>query len=250
MNDGVAGVGLHRRFGRRVVVHDLSIRVAPGEVVGLLGPNGAGKTTTFQMLAGLLRPHGGLVSLDGQDITRLPLWRRAQAGLGYLPQRPTIFRRLTVTQNIKVALASRRWGGERPSPQTLLGRFGLDALAHQRGSQLSVGERRRVELVRALAARPRVLLCDEPFAGLDPMSVETIGRQLRTLAAEGVGILLTDHDVRQALEVCDRVYIVERGELLKEGTPTEISEDPRVRAAYLGTSFSVNVGSSPQDLGS
>jgi len=250
MKNGLAGIGLHRRFGRRVVVHDLTLRVTPGEIVGLLGPNGAGKTTTFQMLAGLLRPHGGQVYLDGEEMTRLPLWRRARAGLGYLPQRSTIFRRLTVAQNVQVALESKTSKSPKEDAQTLLSRFGLKSLETQRGDQLSVGERRRVELVRALAAGPRVLLCDEPFAGLDPMAVDTISRQLRTLTENGVGILITDHDVRQALEVCDRVYILTDGTLLRAGTPTEISEDPRVRAAYLGTSFSVRGETPPQNLGS
>ncbi len=247
MNDGLAGVGLHRRFGRRVVVHDLSLRVGPGEVVGLLGPNGAGKTTVFQILAGLLRPHGGQVYLNGEEITHRPLWRRARAGLGYVPQRSIIFRRLTVAQNVQIALQSQESTAPRADSAALLSRFGLTSLASQRGDRLSVGERRRVELVRALAARPRVLLCDEPFAGLDPIAVEAIGHHLRTLAAGGVGVLLTDHDVRQALEVCDRVYILSNGTLLQTGTPAEITEDPRVRAAYLGTSFSVQVSGPPQN---
>jgi lipopolysaccharide export system ATP-binding protein len=225
-----------------VVVHDLSIRVSPGEVVGLLGPNGAGKTTTFQMLAGLLKPHGGQVYLDDTELTRWPLWRRARAGLGYVPQRATVFRRLTVAQNLELALRGRPEGERATIRDTLLTLFGLEELAHQRGDRLSVGERRRVELVRALGAGPRALLCDEPFAGLEPLAVETMGRQLRQLAGQGVGVLITDHDVGQALEVCDRIYILIKGTLLQTGTPAEIVHDARVQAAYLGTSFTSNAG--------
>jgi lipopolysaccharide export system ATP-binding protein len=247
---GLAAIGLHRRFGRRVVVHDLSIRVAPGEVVGLLGPNGAGKTTTFQMLAGLLKPHGGQVYLDGTELTRWPLWRRARAGLGYVPQRPTVFPRLTVAQNLELSLRGRPKGERATARDALLARFGLEGLAHQRGGQLSVGERRRVELVRAMGAAPRALLCDEPFAGLEPLAVATMGRQLRRMADQGVGVLITDHDVGQALAVCDRIYILTDGTLLQTGTPAEIVHDARVQAAYLGTSFTSAAGMTGKTTGS
>ena len=234
---GLVALGLHRRFGRRVVVHDLSIRVAPGEVVGLLGPNGAGKTTTFRMLAGLLRAHRGHVHLDGRDVTRHPLWRRARAGLGYLPQGPSIFRRLTVAQNIDAALRHLPRAERAAHRDALLADFGLDPLAHARGETLSGGERRRVELVRAFAARPTVLLVDEPFAGLDPLAAEAVARHLRRLAAQGVGVLLTDHDVRQALEACTRVYILAHGEVLAAGPSEQVRSDPTVVARYLGEQF-------------
>ncbi len=228
---GLSAVGLHRRFGRRVVVHDLSIRVAPGEVVGLLGPNGAGKTTAFRMLAGLLRPHAGRVELGGADVTRWPLWRRARAGMGYLPQRPTVFRRLSVADNIGVAT-------DDPSRRAaLLEDFGLNDVASHRGATLSGGERRRVEIARALAAEPSVLLVDEPFAALDPKAASAVAERLRYLASVGVGVLLTDHDARQTLVACDRVYIVDSGVLLSSGTPDEVAADPRVRSAYLGDDF-------------
>ncbi len=227
----LSAVGLHRRFGRRVAVHDLSLRVEPGEVVGLLGPNGAGKTTAFRMLAGLLPLHAGQVRLDDVDITRWPLWRRARRGLGYLPQRPTVFRRLSVRDNLAVA-------NDDPARRaTLLDTFGLRDLADDRGATLSGGERRRVEIARAFAADPRILLVDEPFAALDPKSAATVAEHLRLMADAGVGVLLTDHDARQTLVACDRVYIVDRGVLLLEGTPDEVAADPRVRDAYLGDDF-------------
>lgn len=239
MSDGLTAAGLHRRFRRRTVVHDLSLRVEPGEIVGLLGPNGAGKTTTFRILAGLLPPHGGRVGLGGRDVTRWPLWRRARRGLGYLPQQPTIFRGLTVAENVEAGLHRRRLsaGERRRERDTLLERFGLAALRDARAETLSGGERRRVEVVRALAARPSILLVDEPFAGLDPRSAAQLADALRVLTRSGVGVLLTDHDVRQTLEACDRVYILNAGVLLLEGRPERVAADERVRAAYLGERF-------------
>lgn len=230
------GIGLSRSFRRRVVVRDLSLHVAPGEVVGLLGPNGAGKTTTFRMLAGLLKSHGGRVELGGVDVSRWPLWRRARLGLGYLPQRSTIFRRLTVAQNVEVGLHRLQLSSTdlRATRDRLLNRFELTALAGVRGGALSGGETRRVELARALAARPRILMVDEPFAHLDPRGASTFRASLRELAAEGLGVLLTDHHAAQVLEACDRIYILSQGALLMEGTPQAVADDPRVRLAYLG----------------
>jgi lipopolysaccharide export system ATP-binding protein len=226
--------GLRRRFGRRFVVEGVSLTLGPGEIVGLLGPNGAGKTTTFRMLTGLLAPHGGEVRLGENDVTRWPLWRRARAGLGYLPQEASIFRRLTVRENLEVALEA---AGEVADPLALLRTFGLSALAGARGETLSGGERRRTELLRCLAARPRLLLCDEPFSGLDPKAAEQMAGHLRALADTGVGVLLTDHDVRQTLEVCDRLYIVAAGNVLLHGTPAEIAADEKAQSLYLGTRF-------------
>ncbi|MCK6571050.1 LPS export ABC transporter ATP-binding protein [Myxococcota bacterium] len=232
--DRLEARGLRRRFGDRVVVDALDLDLRTGEIVGLLGPNGAGKTTTFRMLAGLLAPHGGDVRLGETDVTRWPLWRRARAGLGYLPQEPSIFRRLTVAENVAVAL---RAAGRAVDPGPLLATFGLSDLAGAKGERLSGGERRRVELVRALAADPRLLLCDEPFSGLDPRASGQMAAHLRTLAAEGVGVLLTDHDVGQTLEVCDRLYIVAAGTVLLHGRPAEIAADARARSLYLGDRF-------------
>jgi lipopolysaccharide export system ATP-binding protein len=239
MSEGLSAVGLHRRFRRRTVVHDLSLHIQPGEVVGLLGPNGAGKTTTFRMLTGLLRPHRGRITLDGRDVTGWPLWRLARRGLGYLPQQPTVFRRLTVAHNIELGLRPRRLDAlaRRHERDALLTRFGLESLAGARGETLSGGERRRVEVVRALAAGPRILLVDEPFAGLDPRSAAGVADALRALSRVGVGVLLTDHDVRQTLEACDRVYILNAGVLLLEGAPERIVADERARALYLGERF-------------
>jgi lipopolysaccharide export system ATP-binding protein len=241
---GLVAEGLVAELGRRWwpprpprrVVNGLSLRVGPGECVGLLGPNGAGKTTTFRMLTGLLQPAEGRVRLDGADLTAWPLWRRARAGLGYLPQGASIFRRLTVTENL--ALALERHLPDRQARLTeasaLLAAHGLTHLAQARGDRLSGGERRRVEIVRALAARPRVLLVDEPFAGLDPPAVSGVVQTLRGLVAEGVGVLLTDHHARHALEACDRIYILADGLALFAGTPAAAVADAQVQARYLG----------------
>ena len=243
----LAAVGLRRAFGRRLAVRDLSLRVGAGEVVGLLGPNGAGKTTTFRMLCGALRPHAGHVELTGQDVSRWPLWRRARAGLGYLPQGATIFRRLTVAQNLRAGLARRKLSPAQQSDavDALLHQLGLTQLRDARGDTLSGGERRRAEIGRALAAQPAVLLVDEPFAGLDPAVRHALAAHLRQLASEGVGVLLCDHDAQQSFLTCDRVYILTDGELLAEGPPAEVAADPRVRAAYLGERHPVAPG--PRD---
>jgi lipopolysaccharide export system ATP-binding protein len=232
--------GLTRRFGARTVVDRLDLEVARGEIVGLLGPNGAGKTTTFKMVAGLLRPHGGEVSLFGAPVTGWPLWQRARAGLGYIPQEASLFRRLTVRQNIQFgaeaagvprsALAGR--------VDALLEQFGLVGRGDAPGATLSGGERRRAELARALAASPRMLLCDEPFAALDPLSAEAVAQDLRRLAHTGVAVLLTDHDVPQSFHACDRVYIVSDGVVLVSGSPTDVAADQRARTRYLGERFS------------
>ncbi len=233
------GIGLSRRFRRREVVRDLTLHVGPGEVVGLLGPNGAGKTTTFRMLAGLLQSHAGRVELGTVDVSRWPLWKRARAGLGYLPQRSTIFRRLTVAQNIDVGLQRLNLSSTdlRAATDVLLERFGLESLKNARGASLSGGEIRRVELARALAAQPRILMVDEPFAHLDPKGASTFRASLRDLATDGLGVLLTDHHAAQVLEACDRIYILSDGALLMEGTPRQVAADPAVQSTYLGAQF-------------
>lgn len=229
------GRGLQRSFGGRRVVAGVDLQVSPGEVVGLLGPNGAGKTTAFRILAGLLDPDGGTVWLDGQDVTAWPLPRRARAGLGYLAQVPTVFRGLTVAQNVRLALEARRVPAQRALP--LLEEAGLGHLAQARAETLSGGERRRLEIARCLAQEPRVLLMDEPFAGVDPVAVADLQARVRGLAAAGLAVLLTDHAVREALGVCDRAIVLDGGVVQRAGTPQEVVADERVRARYLGDIF-------------
>ena len=230
--EGLVASGLRRRYGARLVVDGLDLEVRPGEVVGLLGPNGAGKTTTVSMLAGVLKPDAGRVMLGGQDITAWPLWRRARAGLGYVPQEPSIFRRLSVRDNVRAALEANNRAVT--AEVELLARFGLTEVASTRGERLSGGERRRTELCRAWAAGPQMLLCDEPFAALDPRGASEVAQQLRSIAQQGAGVLLTDHNVRQTFLVCDRVYIVAAGVVLVVGVPSEIMRDAQARALYLG----------------
>jgi lipopolysaccharide export system ATP-binding protein len=225
---------LRRRFGQRTVVAGVDLRVEAGMVHGLLGPNGAGKTTLFRMLAGLLRPHGGHVTLNGEDVTRWPLWRRARAGLGYLPQGPSIFRHVSVRQNILTGLRHLNRAERLATAEKLLAQFGLQERADARGDRLSGGERRRVEIVRALAANPRVLLVDEPFAGLDPIAADQVRVHLQRLAESGLAVLITDHRVSQAFKACHRVDIIDSGEVLFSGTPADAAQDALVCARYLG----------------
>lgn len=227
---------VRRRFGKRTVLAGVDLQVEAGTVHGLLGPNGAGKTTLFRILAGLLRPHGGRVEIGGVDVTGWPLWRRARAGLGYLPQGPSVFRHLSARGNVMVGLRHlpRR---ERPAAaDALLSRFGLTALADARADRLSGGERRRIEIVRALAAGPRCLLVDEPFAGLDPLAADAMRAHLQALAGAGVAVVITDHRVSQAFKACARVDIIDGGDVLFSGTPTQARADARVRDRYLGSS--------------
>ncbi len=233
---------LKKSYRRRAVIHDVSMTVDGGEIVGLLGPNGAGKTTCFYMMVGLVRPDGGNVSLDDGDITHLPMHRRARRGVGYLPQDASIFRGLTVEENILAVLELR--GGlsrkvRRDEAQRLLEAFQVSHLAGQKGASLSGGERRRVEIARALAAKPRFMLLDEPFAGVDPISVGEIQRIIRQLKAQNIGILITDHNVRETLGICDRAYIISEGHVLSAGTPEQILADEAVRSVYLGREFTL-----------
>lgn len=232
---------LHKAFKGREVVKGVSLEVKPGEIVGLLGPNGAGKTTTFYMLAGFLTPDKGQILLGERDITSYPVYKRAREGLVYLPQEASIFRRLTVEENLKLVLeeTSRSLEEVQERLETLLRLLSVEHLRHQKGYALSGGERRRVEIMRALAVSPQFLLLDEPFAGIDPLAVADLKGILKKLKSQGLGLLISDHNVRETLEVCDRAYIVAQGEIISEGIPSEIVVHPRVRALYLGKDFRI-----------
>ncbi len=233
--------GLHKRFKAREVVRGVNLEIRAGEIVGLLGPNGAGKTTTFYMIAGFLRPDAGKVLLGEKDITFLPVYRRARAGIVYLPQEPSVFRKLSVEENVWLVLEERQSDlrEARQKLETLLSFFSLERLRSQKGYALSGGERRRVEIMRALATEPRFLLLDEPFAGIDPLAVADLKSMLKRLKKEGLGLLISDHNVRETLAVCDRAYIVAGGEIIASGPPEEIVRDEKVRASYLGEDFTI-----------
>ncbi len=226
--------GLRFRYGPREILSGVDLEVRDGEVVGLLGPNGAGKTTTFGCAAGLLRPREGAVRLRGRTLDRLPLHRRARLGLGYLPQGHSVFRGLTVEENLRAVLEVRGMDHARGSAAPLLERFGLGGLAARKASTLSGGEQRRLEVARAVAGRPLVLLTDEPFTGVDPIAVQELRAILRDLASDGISTLLTDHNVHETLAACDRAYLLFEGRILAHGTPAELERDPVVRRCYLG----------------
>ena len=236
---GLEGRHLERYYGHWKVVNQVSIEVQRGEVVGLLGPNGAGKTTTFYLIVGLLRADGGQISVDGRDITRMPMHERARAGIGYLAQEPSIFRKLTVRENILANLEtlplSRKERGARL--MSLLEELNIAHLADRKGYNLSGGERRRVEITRALVTDPKFLLLDEPFVGIDPIAVGEIQDIVKRLRQRGLGILITDHNVRETLSTTDRAYIMFEGKILLEGTSQELAEDPIARQIYLGERF-------------
>ncbi len=236
----LAARGLAKRYGPRTVVENVSFTVRSGEVVGFLGPNGAGKSTSFHMLVGLIPVDDGTIHLDEVDLTARPMHVRARLGLGYLPQEPSVFRKLTVEQNLLAVLELRRDldAGQRGHwAVQLMQAFGLEHLRDARGENLSGGERRRVEIARALAARPRFMLLDEPFAGVDPISVSEIHGIIRQLSERGIGVLVTDHNVRETLGICDRGYIVSEGRIICHGSPDAIADDPTVRDVYLGQDF-------------
>ncbi len=230
---------LKKQYGDRTVVNGVDISVNGGEIVGLLGPNGAGKTTTFLMVVGLIMPEGGAVYLNGEDITDLPLYQRAKRGLGYLPQASSVFRNLTVEQNFVAILELVEKTGQqrRERLEQLLEDFSLHKVRNTLGRALSGGERRRVEMARALIPRPDFLLLDEPFAGVDPIAVEEIQKLVRMLKERGIGVLITDHNVRETLAITDHSYIMNQGEILSAGTPAEIKQDEIARAVYLGNTF-------------
>lgn len=233
------GEGLIKIYGGREVVKEVSISVSEGEIVGLLGPNGAGKTTTFYMIVGLVRPDGGKVFLDDVDITDMPMYRRAQAGIAYLPQEPSVFRDLTVKENLLLAMEgigvplSKR----KRLLSAILDEFGLREIANYKGCSLSGGERRRVEIARAMVGAPLFLLLDEPFSGIDPITVYDIQRMIISLKERGIGILLTDHNVREALSITDRAYLIHSGKTLIEGPPGVIARSKVARKLYLGEKF-------------
>ncbi len=230
---------LQKRYGQRVIIRDVSLVLHPGEVVALLGPNGCGKTTCFYCIAGIVRHEGGSVQIDGADATGLPLYRRARLGLGYLPQEMSIFRGLTVAQNIMAVLElSESDRAQRAHKlRDLLQEFSIEHLRDSPALALSGGERRRVEIARALAANPRYVLLDEPFAGVDPIAVGEIRGLVADLKTRGLGVLITDHNVRETLAIVDRAYILHDGSVLKEGNPAEVVADPEVRRVYLGADF-------------
>jgi len=232
---------LTKRLGGRDILGGVTVEVRAGEVVGLLGPNGAGKTTTFYCVVGLLRPDGGTVQLNGHDVTRLPMFRRARLGVSYLPQEASVFRKLTVEENLLAILEtlpiSREERAERLA--SLLDELGIAHLARSRAYTLSGGERRRVEISRALVTAPSFMLLDEPFAGIDPIAVLDIQSIIMQLRARGIGVLITDHNVRETLGICDRAYILNGGVILEEGTPEVIAASRRARELYLGEGFSL-----------
>ena len=238
---GLVVEGLRKAHKRRPVVRDVSLSVRRGEAVGLLGPNGAGKTTVFYMITGLIAADAGRISLDGVDITHLPMYRRARLGIGYLAQESSIFRGLTVEENIRAVLELTESSKPKRDSQLreLLDEFSITHLRHSPAVALSGGERRRVEIARALAAKPQFMLLDEPFAGIDPIAISDIRKLVRQLTARGIGVLVTDHNVRETLELIDTALIIHEGQVLTHGTPDEIVSNPDVRRYYLGADFSL-----------
>ncbi len=230
---------LVKTYKKRRVVNEVSVEVKQGEIVGLLGPNGAGKTTTFYMIVGLVRPNEGQVLLDGQDITALPMFKRAQQGIGYLAQEPSVFRKLTVEQNILAVLEMTKLSkqAQKEKMESLLEEFSLTHVRKSQGRVLSGGERRRTEIARALSVDPKFVLLDEPFAGVDPIAVEEIQSIVAKLKNRNIGILITDHNVQETLSITDRAYLMFEGKLLKAGTAEELAADEQVRKVYLGKHF-------------
>jgi lipopolysaccharide export system ATP-binding protein len=233
--------GLTKIYNKRKVVNQIDLSISPGEVVGLLGPNGAGKTTTFYMIVGLIKPDVGEIFLDGENITKFPMYLRARKGLNYLPQEPSIFRKLTVEENILAILETLDLRGEERNErlEELLRELDLTALAKNHAYSLSGGERRRVEITRALVTHPKYILLDEPFAGIDPLAVADIQKIIEKLKNKGIGIIISDHNVRETLSCCDRAYIVNEGSILVEGPPDKISQSELARKFYFGDTFNL-----------
>jgi len=233
---------LRKQYDGRYVVENLSLEISSGEIVGLLGPNGAGKTTSFQIIVGLIRPDGGSIEIDDEDISHFPIHMRAKRGIGYLPQEPSVFRSLTVEQNI-LAIAELRKDINKKEQTALvdelLEEFRLGQIRTRRATKLSGGERRRLEIARTLAIKPKFILMDEPFAGVDPISIGSMKSEIQSLANKNIGILITDHQVRETLEICHRAYIVNEGHVIAEGTTDTILSNRKVRQVYLGNDFSL-----------
>lgn len=231
---------LVKKYKSRTVVKGVSVEVEQGEIVGLLGPNGAGKTTSFYMIVGLIKPNEGNIFLDGKDITSLPMYKRAQQGVGYLPQEASVFRKLSVEDNLKAVLEMRKGMSkieQKEKLESLLDEFGLQRVRKNRGDLLSGGERRRTEIARALASDPKFILLDEPFAGVDPIAVEDIQSIVATLKNKNIGILITDHNVQETLSITDRAYLLFEGSILKAGSAEDLANDEQVRKVYLGQNF-------------
>ncbi len=230
---------LIKRYKQRTVVNEVSVKVNQGEIVGLLGPNGAGKTTTFYMIVGLIKPLSGKVFLDTTDITNLPMYKRAQLGIGYLPQEPSVFRKMSVEDNIAAVLqmATLSRSAQKEKLESLIHEFGLTNVRKSNGDVLSGGERRRTEIARALATDPKFILLDEPFAGIDPIAVEDIQQIVEKLKFRNIGVLITDHNVQETLSITDRAYLLFEGKILKQGSAEELASDPQVRKVYLGQNF-------------
>jgi lipopolysaccharide export system ATP-binding protein len=241
-SSSLVATGLKKTYAKRRVVDGVSLSVKPGEIVGLLGPNGAGKTTSFNMVVGLVQPDAGEVLLGDRPLTNLPMYQRARAGLGYLPQEASIFRKLTVRENM-LAVLELAGGLDKAQREArasqIIAEFGLTHVTNSLGEQLSGGERRRAEIARCLLPNPRFILFDEPFAGVDPINVHELQKEIARLKTRGLGVLITDHNVRDTLHICDRAYIIALGQILEEGTPDAIAASPRARAVYLGENFSL-----------
>lgn len=235
------GMDLKKKYKERTVVNGININIKQGEIVGLLGPNGAGKTTTFYMTVGLIKPLEGSITLDGKDITYIPMYQRSRLGIGYLPQEPSIFRRLTVEENLMAVLEMMPLKSDERKLKAglLLEELGLTKLRHQRASTLSGGEKRRCEIARALVTDPKFLLLDEPFVGIDPITVADIQNIIAALKKKGLGILITDHNVRETLEIIDRAYIIHAGKILLEGDAKTLLESSEARQVYLGENFKI-----------
>lgn len=233
--------GLRKRYNGKAVVNDISLTISSGEVVGLLGPNGAGKTTTFYMVLGLIRPDTGKIVLDGEDLSDAPMYKRARKGIGYLPQEPSIFRKLNVEENILSVLELT--DSDRKSRQarleSILQEFGITHIAKHQGHHLSGGERRKVEIARAIAVDPAFILLDEPFAAIDPLAVNDLKNTLRQLTSKGIGLIITDHNVRETLSITDRAYIINEGRILAHGIPDKLISDELVKRSYLGEGFTL-----------
>ncbi|MHB2026441.1 MAG: LPS export ABC transporter ATP-binding protein [Elusimicrobiota bacterium] len=237
----LAASEIRKKYGEREVVKGVSIEVRSGEIVGLLGPNGAGKTTTFYSLAGFVRPEAGSIFMDGENVTRLPMYERARKGLGYLAQEPTVFRGLTVEQNLRAILERtiRSRLEQMRRVKALLDEFGLWKMRHQKAWSLSGGEKRRLEVARAMINDPKIILLDEPFVGIDPITVADLKAMISKLRDQGIGILITDHNVRETLPIIERAYLIYDGKILVQGTSKDLLENPKARELYLGENFEI-----------